>query len=256
MDAPISSSQGMITRALGLLTCFDARDRDLSAAELARRCGLPRSTTHRMATELVQNGLLERIPGGHFRLGLALFELGQLALVQRGLRDSAATFLADLSSATHQSAHLAVLDGTEVVFLDVITPSPAPRSHIRIGGRLPATATAVGKAILAFSPPPIMDAVLGAGLKRLTAHSITDETRMRAELTEIRRTGIAYDNQEQSLGTSCCGAPIFGHHNEPIGAISVSGHTGALHFDLVIAAVRSAAAGISRIQGAGSALRG
>jgi DNA-binding IclR family transcriptional regulator len=252
MDDPIPSSQGMLSRALGLLTCFDPSDRELSAAELSRRTGMPRSTTHRLATELVQTGMLERLPGGHFRLGMPLFELGQMALSQRGLRESAAAYLADLANATHQSVNLAILDGTEVVYLDIINPTPAPRSHITIGGRLPATATAVGKAILAFSPPSTMETIFSSGLKRLTPHSITDETRLRNELAEIRRTGIAYDNQEQAMGMTCCAAPIFGYRGDVLAGVSVSGHTGVLHFNLVIAAVRSAAAGISRLQGAGT----
>jgi len=253
MDAPLPSSQGMLTRALGLLTCFDAEDTELSAAELARRAGLPRSTTHRLATELVQTGFLERMPDGHFRLGMALFELGQLSLLQRGLRESAAHFLADLSTSTHQRAHLGILDGTDVLYLDVISPSPNPHARPRVGGRLPASATAVGKAILAFSPQAVIDQVIASGLRRLTQNSIVDETQLRAELTEIRRTGVSYDNQEQALGTSCCGAPILGRHGEAVGAVSVCGHTGVLHFNLVIAAVRFAAAGISRVQGAGAA---
>jgi len=252
MDPPTPSSPGALTRALGLLTSFDAEDSELSAAELARRAGLPRSTTHRLATELVQKGFLERMSDGHFRLGLALFELGQLSLLQRGLREAANSYLADLSSATHQRVHLAVLEGAEVVYLDVISPSPNAHARPRIGGRLPATDTAVGKAILAFSTPGQVDRVIGAGLRRLTPNSITDESQLRAELTEIRRTGVAYDNQEQALGTSCCGAPILGRGGEVVGAISVCGPTGVLHFNLVIAAVRFAAAGISRMQGAGS----
>jgi DNA-binding IclR family transcriptional regulator len=252
MDDPNPSSQGMLSRALGLLTCFQPCDAALTAAELSRRTDMPRSTTHRLAAELVQNGLLERLPGGYFRLGLPLFGLGQMALVQRGLRESAAAFLTDLSGATHQSVNLAVMDGTEVVFLDVISPSQSARTHIHAGGRIPATATAVGKAMLAFSAPIVVESVLAAGLKRLTPHSIVDETRLRNELSEIRRTGVAYDNQEQVLGTTCCAAPVFGYRGDVIGAISVSGHTGVLHFNLVIAAVRATAAGISRLQGVGT----
>jgi len=239
-----------ISRALALLSVFQTKDRELTAAELARRSGLPRSTAYRIAGELADLGGLEQTPDGHFRLGMKLFEWGQLALYQRGLRESASSFLADLSTATHQTAHLAVLDNCEVVYLDIIRPSNAPRMHSRVGGRLPATVTGLGKAMLAFSPPDVIDDVIARGLPRMTANSITDESRLRAELAKIHRTGIAFDHQEQAIGTSCCAAPIFGMNHRVVGAVSVSGHTSSIRLDLMSAAVQSTAAGISRVQGA------
>ena len=239
-----------MARAVAVLTSFSAPDRELSGAELARRAKLPRSTTHRIATELVSVGLLEQTPSGRLRLGMRLFELGHLALFQRGLRECASSFMADLAHATHETVHLAVLDGLDVVYLDIIRPSPSPHLRSRVGGRLPATVTAVGKAILAFSSPDVVDAVIARGLPRLTPNSITDEGRLRAELVKIRRSGIAYDHQEQAIGTSCCAAPIFGINQRVVGSVSVSGHTSNIRLDLVCAAVQSAAAGISRVQGA------
>jgi len=237
-----------LARAVAVLTSFSAPDRELSGAELARRAKLPRSTTHRIATELVSVGLLEQTPSGRLRLGMRLFELGHLALFQRGLRECASSFMADLAHATHETVHLAVLDGLDVVYLDIIRPSGAPALRSRLGGRLPPSATAVGKAILAFSPPELVEAVIDRGLPQLTIHSITEGDRLKAELFEIRRTGISFDNQEQAIGTVCCGAPIFGAGGHVVGSISVSGRLGAVRADRVKMAVRSTAAGISRLQ--------
>lgn len=243
-------STNLVARAWTILSVFHPRDRRLSAAELARRSGLPRTTAYRIAGELASLGALEQVGDGQFQLGMRLFELGQLALYQRGLRESAASFLADLATSTHHTAHLAVRDGTEVVYLDIIRPSQAPHLRSRVGGRLPITVTGVGKALLAFSPPETVSAVLAAGLPRLTIHSITDETRMRTELAKVRRAGIAFDDQEQAIGTSCCAAPILGANKRAVAAISVSGHTTSIRLDRVAPAVQAAAAGISRLQGA------
>ena len=245
-----SRRMSSVARAVTLVSTFRWKDRELSSAEIARRADLPRSTAYRMACELATLGIFEQLPDGQFRLGMQLFEFGQLALYQRGLRESASSFLADLSSATHQTVHLAVLDNCDVVYLDIISPTPTPRLRSRIGGRLPATVTGVGKAILAFEPEEVIQAVIARGLPRLTTNSITDEGRLRAELEKIRQTGLAFDNQEQAVGTSCCAAPIFGIRQTVVGSVSVSGHTESLQFDLVAAAVRSTAAGISRAQGA------
>ena len=238
-----------------VLAAFTVPDTELSGAELARRSGLPRSTTHRVASELVAVGLLEQTSSGRMRLGMRLFELGHLALLQRGLRESASPFLADLSAATHETVHLAVLEGLDVVYIDIIRPSSAPALRSRVGGRLPPSTTGVGKALLAFSPPGLVDAVIERGLPRLTPYSITDGAKLRAELVQVRRAGLAFDNQEQAIGTVCCSAPVFGVGGALVGAVSVSGHLGTLRIDRVKMAVRSTAAGISRIQGGYRAVR-
>jgi len=239
-----------VHRTLAMLSVFSASDRELSSAELARRTGLPRSSAHRIALDLADIGLLERTVNGHFRLGMRLFELGHLALYQRGLRESASSFLADLSSATRSTVHLAVIEQLEVVYLDIIRPTGAPELRSRLGGRLPPSATAVGKAILAFSPASLVDSVIAAGLPRLTPHSITTGEQLRAELNTIRQSGIALDQEEQAAGTLCCAAPIFGPNRKVVAAVSVSGHASSLRLDRVKMAVRSTAAGISRRQNA------
>ncbi len=247
-ESDVASGRSGVGRALSLLSAFETNDRELSAAELSRRTGLPRSTTHRLASELVELGLLERKPGSGYRLGMRLFELGHMALYGRGLREVAAPFLADLANATHETVHLAVLDDVDVVYLDIIRPSGAPEMRSRPGGRLPASATAVGKVILAYSPTSLVDKIIDRGLVRLTAHSITDGDQLRAELEEIRNAGLAYDDQEQAIGTVCCAAPIFGLSNEVVGSVSVSGRPGVLRFDRVRMAILSTAASISRFQ--------
>ncbi|GAB2459097.1 IclR family transcriptional regulator [Xylanimonas ulmi] len=239
----------VVARAVAVLSAFTFRDSALSAAELARRARLPRSSAHRIIGDLVAEGLLERAPRGGYCLGMRLFELGLRAPRQRGLRDVAAPFLTDLRDATRQTVHLAVLDGAEVVYLDIIRTAPGPRLLSRVGGRMPATVTGVGKAILAFSPPQAVQAAVAARLPRLTPHSITDLATLRAQLRRIAETNTAYDVQEQAMGTSCCASAIFGCGGEVLGAVSVAGHTGTLRLEHVASAVRSTAAGVSRMFG-------
>ncbi|QAY62205.1 IclR family transcriptional regulator [Xylanimonas allomyrinae] len=238
-----------IARAAAVLSAFTFRDSALTAAELARRAGLPRSSAHRIVADLVAEGLLERAPQGGFCLGMRLFELGLRAPRQRGLRDVAAPFLTDLRDATRQTVHLAVLDGTEVVYLDIIRSSAGPALRSRVGGRLPASVTGVGKAILAFSPAPVRQAMIARGLPRLTRHSITDAAVLTAQLDSIAQRNTAYDRQEQAYGTSCCASAIFGYGGDVIGAVSVAGHTSTLRLENVASAVRSTAAGVSRMYG-------
>lgn len=242
-------NSGVVARISSLLGVFTPTDRELSGAELARRSGLARSTAHRLVSELVAEGLLERTDSGRYQLGMRLFELGQMAPRQRGLRESAAPFMCDLRDATRQTVHLAVLDGAEVVYLDIIRAASAPRMQSRVGGRLPAHATGVGKAILAFSDSSVVEEIIAAGLTRLTRYTIDDPNRLRRELAQTAQRGSAYDREENALGTICCASPVFGPDNAVIGAISVAGHTTRFDVERVAAAVRSTAMAISRMQG-------
>ena len=142
----------VIGRAAALLGAFDARHLSLGISELSRRSGLPKSTTARLAAELTEHGFLERADGSDLKLGTRLFELGELASRQRKLREVALPYMADLRQVSRQTVHLAVLVGTEVMYVEIVRSRDAPRMPSEVGGRLPAHAAGVGKALLAFSP--------------------------------------------------------------------------------------------------------
>ena len=209
----------------------------LSVSELARRSGLPKSTTHRLVGELCRLGLLESTRDG-IRLGFRLFELGELVPRHRGLRDAALPFMEDLMEATHQRVHLAVLEGVEVVYVQILGS--------RFGGRLPAHATGVGKAILAFSPPSVVSARMEAGLPRLSPRTIVMPGALTRELATIREQGVAYDREESSPGIACAAAPVFGMHGVVVAGLSVSGRTGQIDVEKIAPAVRTAALALSR----------
>jgi DNA-binding IclR family transcriptional regulator len=243
-----SVSGTFLGRAVAVLTAFRADDDDLGAAELARRSGLPRSTAHRIALDLVDAGLLER-RGTKVRLGLRLFEIGQRVPRQRVLRDAAVPHMSDLREATRQTVHLAVLEGREVVYLEILGTSGGPRLPSRVGGRLPAHVTGVGKAILAFSPPETVRAVLDAGLVKTSERSVTAPGLLAKELETIRREGVAYDREESGAGIVCAASPVLGPDGLALGALSVSGWSTALRPAVVAPAVHTAALTLSRTLG-------
>src|ERR1700742_5042020 len=157
-----ATDQTYLHRVVAVLSAFRGEENAVSPAELARRVGLPRSTVHRIVASLVSEGLLER-HAAEVRLGVRLFEIGQRVPRQRVLRDAALPYLHDLSEATRQTVHLAILEGSQVVYVDILVAAGAPPLPSRVGGRLPAHATGVGKAMLAFSPPEVTQAVLDGG---------------------------------------------------------------------------------------------
>ncbi|MEV0168664.1 helix-turn-helix domain-containing protein [Nonomuraea fuscirosea] len=150
---PMHSRSGEGTppeRIAAILSAFSPGDNLLGATQIARRTSLPRSTVHRLAADLVSCGLLER-HGTGIRLGLRLFELGQRVPRRRLLRQAALPYMADLREATGQTVHLAVIEGSDVVYLEILEALDSPNLPSALGGRLPAAATGAGRR---FSPSP------------------------------------------------------------------------------------------------------
>ena len=133
----------------------------------------------------------------------------------------------DLREATHQRIHLAVLDGVDVVYLQILGSAGKPITS-RTGGRLPAHVTGVGKVILAYSPAAVVKARIDAGLPRYTPRTITTPGALMRELRVVRTEGTAYDREESNIGISCVAAPVFGHDRRIRAGLSVTGPTGRI----------------------------
>lgn len=223
-DAPASRS--VLGRGLAVLSAFGAQDSAVALADLARRTRLAKSTTYRMCQELCAAELLEKTDDG-YRLGLRVFELGALAPRQRTIREDAGPVLAELQAATGLTVHLAVRDGCHVVYVDKLAGrTAAPGLPSRVGGRMPLHCTAVGKALLAHAGVDVLDAVLASGLPRLTRHTHVQPARLAEQLAMIRRTGVAHDHEESTLGVACVGAPVLDDRGRAVAAVSVAGRGG------------------------------
>jgi DNA-binding IclR family transcriptional regulator len=203
-----------------LLDAFRPGDTELSLTQIAHRASLPKSTTHRLVSDLVAWGGLERTETG-LRLGMRLFELGRNVPVQRELADVARPFLDDLFNITRKTVNLAVLDRTEIVYVEKLEAPDTPTMS-RSGGRFPIHCTALGKAMLAFCPPALSDQVIQSGLNPVTERSITSVGVFRRELAAVRSTRLAFDREELAIGLFCIGTPIFDSRGQLVGAISVS----------------------------------
>jgi DNA-binding IclR family transcriptional regulator len=240
----------VVARVADILGAFNRAEQSLGVSELARRTGLPKPTAYRIAKELVRHRLLER-QGTEFRLGLRLFELGEQAARRRNLRDVALPFMADLRAATRQTIHLAVLEGSEVVYIEILRQKSAPRLPSRVGGRLPAHATAVGKAILAFSPGSVIEDTIRNGLTRLGPRTTVAPGMLRRELSRIKANGVAVEFEESAPGVVCAASPVLGADDAAVAAISISGWVGKLNPRRMAPAVQTAALCIGRELGSG-----
>ncbi|MEE3066044.1 MAG: IclR family transcriptional regulator [Actinomycetota bacterium] len=238
--AESSTPTAVIDRISLVLDAFDGPGR-LTLAQLVRRTGLPRSSAHRMLERLVQLRWLRR-SGRDYELGMRLVELGSLAVHQDRLVRAAGPLLGELHRATGLVAHLAVLDGPDVVYLDKVGDRMADAIPTRVGGRQPAHCTAVGKAILAYHDE---DAQVDLRVRK-TKYSVSTGSQLAAELAKVRAHGVAFEREESLLGFGCVAAPIGGP-GEAVAAVSVCGPMSRMMFDQRLTApVRMTAMGIWR----------
>ena len=204
----VSSPGATVTsRALALVGAFDEEHRRLTLTELAQRAGLPVPTAHRLVGELVAWGALARTSAGDYVIGRRLWDLGLLAPHNAGLVELASPYLHDLYGATLATVHLAVREGTEVLYLDRLRGSTSVPIVSTVGTRLPMHATGVGKVLLAHAPPEVQRAVL-ADLPRITAYTITQPGTLQRQLAAVLRDDHATTVEEMSLGACSVGVPV------------------------------------------------
>ena len=197
----------VISRTMALLTAFDDTHPQLSLTELARRADLPVPTAHRLLAELARLRAMHRTKSGQYVIGRQLWDVGLLAPVQTGLREIASPFLHDLYAATLATVHLAVRDGTEVLYLDRLGGKSSVPVVSKVGSRLPLFATGVGKVLLAHAPEPVCAEVFSE-LRRITPYTITQPARLRSQLNRVIADGYATTVEEMSLGACSVGVPI------------------------------------------------
>jgi IclR family acetate operon transcriptional repressor len=208
----------VIDRVTLVLECFGSDDSRLGISELARRANLPKSTVSRLVSELVEHRYLER-DGTGVRLGLRLFELGELAAQPNALRCLALATLADLRDATGHTVQLVLLDGIDVVCLGALRGPSSPPPRLRVGTRRPATATAAGVALLAYLPADVVARARAAGAP--DADLIGDEA-----LARVREHGLAYDHDPDGQVVGVAGV-ILSRTRQPLAAIVITGHAAA-----------------------------
>jgi DNA-binding IclR family transcriptional regulator len=213
-----------LVKVMRLLDCFSTINRSLSLTELCAATGYPRSTTHRLVSSMRDVGLLDQErQRDRYRLGLRLFELGNIVLANMDLHREARRHVEALSQISGQVVHLALFDGRQAIVIHRANSTPDGGTPLTLIEAAPVHCTSVGKAVLAFQPPEVIDSIIDAGLKRFTDKTIINGRKLRAELLQIRKRGYAVDDGEHQPGLRCVGAPIHDSSGRVIAGVSVSG---------------------------------
>ena len=213
-----------LRKAIRVLECFSLQESRLALTDIARRAGMPLSTTHRILATLREVSIVEQEGDRDlYRLGLKLLELGSMVLANLDVHREALPYIEELVRETGETVHLGVFDGSQVVSIEKMDSPHGLASNVTIGKGAPAYCTGVGKALLAFQPENVVDHVCRLGLPRHTPQTITDPEKLRKELAHVRAQGYAVDNMEHQADVRCVAAPIRNHAGNVIASLSISG---------------------------------
>ena len=213
-----------VANAMRLIKVFSDAQYEIGISELAQHLGVAKSTAHRLAATLVAEGMLEQnAQDGKYRLGLALFELGSLVRRKMDVTAEAKLYLKALAENTGETLHLAVLDHQAVLYINIIESQRAIRMGYKIGTRAPLHCTAVGKALLAFQPPEVIEEAIARGLPGCTASTIIDPQTFRRELAAVRARGYALEDEESEAGLRSIAAAVRNYSGHVIAAIGIAG---------------------------------
>jgi len=211
---------GSLPKGLAILELLSGGDAPMGVTALARHMDMPKSGVHRLLQLMRALDWVRQTPAGEYECTLRLWELGQRVIHRVDLRGAAATVMRELAAQTRETALLSILDGTEVLYLDVVDSPQPVRAHTRPGDRAPAFCMATGKAMLANAPDDVIDAVAQT-LQAFTPLTITTRAQLETELAQVRRKGFAINRGEWGNDVRGVAAPIFDNSAKVVAAISI-----------------------------------
>lgn len=214
-----------IDRMAEILDYLAAKPKGERLTTISKDLLLNKSTAFGIISTLEQLNYLEQDPEtGKYVLGLKLFELGQASYARLDLVSVAKPHISRLSVKYEETVHIAVLSGTEVVYLDKVESSRSMRVSSQIGGRQPVYCTALGKALTAYLPESeILEIANNTEFVRYTTTTITSASQFLQQLHQVRTLGYSVDNEESELGLYCISAPVFNGEKKVLAAISMAG---------------------------------
>lgn len=211
-------------RVADVLLMFTDGSRSLGVTGIGRQLGLSKAVVHRILRSLASRGLVVSDPATRgYRLGPAAVVLGARALRESTVRSAASPVLRRLRDQTGETTTLSEMVGDTRVYIQQFESPQEIKMTVEVGRRFPLHAGASSKVILAYLSADRREAVLAEALPRLTARTVTDAGRLRAELAEIARLGVAVSRGERQRGAGSVAAPLFDVDGAVIGGISVCG---------------------------------
>ncbi|MFC2077981.1 IclR family transcriptional regulator [Candidatus Bipolaricaulota bacterium] len=214
-----------LDRGFELLEYIVEAGQPVPASDLMKLTGLDRSTIYRYLGVLLERRYVQTDPERRgYTSGCRVLELSGSILAGLNVRDVARPLLLKLSNTLSLTAHLAIRDAGHILYIDKVETQRSLPIISRIGSQAPLYCTSLGKALLAYEEPGVVEELLSTqNLLKRTENTITNLTSLQAELETVRATGFAVDNEENELGVYCMACPIFDVTETVCAAISVTG---------------------------------
>ncbi len=214
----------VLERTFALLDTLASHQDPVSLKEISETTGLHPSTAHRILNDLTLGRYVERPQAGTYRLGMRLLELGNLVKERLDVREAALGPMRELHKLTHQAVNLSVRQGDEIIYIERAYSERSGMQVVRtVGGRAPLHLTSVGKLFLAHDESVRVRAYAArTGLTGHTRNSITDVQRLEKELTQVRGSGVARDDEELELGVRCVAAGVYDDQGKLLAGLSIS----------------------------------
>ena len=243
--AKSSAGKSSLKRAVRVLEAFDSGVRDLSVSEICRKTGMPLSTAHALAGQLVEVGLLERLPSRRYRIGLHMWELAVRTPGAVGMREIATPYLRTVLATLGHHVQLGILQEGEVLYLERLSGPRAVVIRSAVGTRFPLNATSSGLILAAFGEEPLRERMRElAGTPPRYAPSMTPDE-MTARLDQVREDGYATTEGYIELEATSIAVPILAPNGLAVAALASIVPTESYDQKRVVAVLRPAARAIS-----------
>lgn len=253
MAEPSTPSCPAVDRALEILEFLDGARRGWSISELSRRLNMPKSTTHVLVRTLERRGYLSREPGGRdYSLGLKVYGLGRGIIKNMALPDLALPHVRALVQDIRLTAHVAVLEGDQAIYIVKVDGPGLIRFDTYVGKRTNLHCTAIGKVLLAHARPGFLRSIFArATFTRHTEHTVTTLAALRREIEKVRQNGYGFDDQEEELEVRCLAVPVPKSPQPCVAALGICGTAGQIRPEnakFLVAALQKTASAIFAMQ--------
>lgn len=244
----------ILDRVMDIIELLSTSTQGMGVTEIGNKLKLHKSTVHRLINSLARRGYIEKDPKTSlYKIGLKFVEISSLHLHQLELKTEATPFMHRLAEVTKQVSHLAILDESDVVYIEKVDIVQSIRLYSQIGKRIPVYCSALGKVLLSSESIEKQRQVLDSiKLKSFTENTITDRMALEIELYKTKQMGWAVDNEEHEEGVRCIAAPVRDFTGKVIAALSISGDKNSINIvkhEYLVKSVIEAAEGISKCMG-------
>jgi len=232
---PAGEHDSPTLRAFGVVEAISRSARPMLLMDVVAAVGLPKPTVHRILTQLVEAGLLRRLPGAGYGVGVRLSRLGRDLITNDAGRPARRAILQRLVDSIGETCNFTMLDGAEIIYLDRVETASPLRVNLQPGSRVPAHCSASGKLLLAhMAPAQYARLVEQLPLTRFTARTITDRDTLGRALAHIRECGYSVDDEEYLEGLVCVAVPVTDEQQRVWATVAVHGPAARMPIDAAL----------------------